>query len=69
MHTFQCLRNYVAGANCLDLDLKKYISYGKLVTYMNDEKSIKSVRQIRQTDNPRSIIWVTRKHSLIISLR
>ena len=63
MHKFQCLRNYVGGANCLDLDLKKYISYGKLVTYMNDEKSIKSVRQIRQTDNPRSIIWVTLTYS------
>ena len=42
---------------------KLKFSYGKLVTYMNDGTSLKSVRQIRQTDNLQSIIWVTLEHS------
>ena len=36
-----------------------------LCLYMNDGTSHKSVRQIRQTDNLRSIIWVTLEHSKI----
>ena len=30
---------------------------------MNDGTSLKRVKQIRQTDNLQSIIWVTLKHS------
>ena len=33
------------------------------MTYMNDGTSLRSVRQIRQTDNLRSIIWVTLENS------
>ena len=39
------------------------VLYGKLATYMNDETSLKRVRQIRRTDNLRSVIWVTLEHS------
>ena len=42
-----------AEANTLGL-----VSYGNSVTYLNDGTSLKSVRQIRQTDNLQSIIWV-----------
>ena len=42
---------------------KLNFSYGNLVTYMNDGTSLKSVGQIRRTDNLQSIIWVTLEHS------
>ena len=32
--------------------LQKLVSYGKLVTYMNDRTSLRNVRQIRQTEYP-----------------
>ena len=36
------------------------ISYGKLVTYMNDGTSIKSVRQIRRMEYPENNLGNTR---------
>ena len=38
-------------------------SDGNSVTFMNDGTSLKSVKQIRRTDNLQSIIWVTLEHS------
>ena len=43
-------------------------SYGKLVTYMNDGTSLKSVRQIRRTEYPEYNLGNTRTAKLIIYL-
>ena len=40
------------------------VSFGNSVICMNDGTSPKSIRQIRRTDNLRSIIWVTQLNQI-----
>ena len=54
----------MGGGGGVGVDVETYqISYGNSVTYIDDGTSLRSVRQIRRTDNLRSIIWVTLEHS------
>ena len=46
--------------NSLLLHKLYHVSYGKLVTYMNDGTSLRSVRQIRRTEYPEYNLGNTR---------